>query len=120
MQNYLLKNGRLIDPLLGLDMVADILVTDGRIAQIGSGLAPGAAHESIDLTGKVIAPGFLDMHVHLREPGFEHKETIATGCASAAAGDRAVESLPSMRRRSRGEHGSPSPSRWTNSAGAAR
>ena len=70
----LLKGGRVIDPSQGLDKVADLLVKDGRIAEIGSigakstGLKP---EQVVDVSGKVILPGLIDMHVHLREPGFE-------------------------------------------------
>ncbi|MBP1656256.1 MAG: Dihydroorotase [Bacteroidetes bacterium] len=81
----LLKNGRLVDPLTGRDEALDLLITDGRIDRIGHSLTSASA-QVIELRGKVIAPGFIDMHVHLREPGFEYKETIASGCAAAAAG----------------------------------
>lgn len=81
----LLKGGRLIDPPTGRDEVFDILVVDGRIDRIGKELTASQA-QSIDLRGRVVAPGFIDMHVHLREPGFEHKETILTGVQAAAAG----------------------------------
>ncbi|MGD1045827.1 MAG: dihydroorotase [Bacteroidota bacterium] len=81
-----LKSGRLIDPVKGIDSVTDMLIVDGRIERIGASLSSDKSYESIDLKNKVIAPGFIDMHVHLREPGYEHKETIETGCASAAAG----------------------------------
>ncbi len=84
--NVLLKNGRLIDPSTGRDEVVDMHLLNGRVERMGSGIAPGRTMEVMELSGKIIAPGFLDMHVHLREPGFEHKETIATGCAAAAAG----------------------------------
>jgi len=81
-----LKSGRLIDPAKGKDVVTDMLIVDGRIERIGQSLSADRSFETIDLKNKVIAPGFIDMHVHLREPGYEHKETIETGCASAAAG----------------------------------
>ncbi len=81
-----LKSGHLIDPFNGKDTVADILIIDGRLEKIGASLSSDKSYEIIDLKNKIIAPGFIDMHVHLREPGFEHKETIETGCASAAAG----------------------------------
>ena len=81
-----LKCGRLIDPLQGIDVVTDMLIVDGKIERIGETLSSDKSYEVIDLKNKIIAPGFIDMHVHLREPGYEHKETIATGCASAAAG----------------------------------
>jgi len=84
--NLLLKSCRLIDPAAGIDDVRDIHILNGRIEKVGSHLVipPGATTH--DLKGMVAAPGFIDMHVHLREPGFEHKETIATGVAAAAAG----------------------------------
>ena len=80
-----IRNGRVICPLTGQDRVADVLIADGRIAEVGEKLeAPGA--EALDATGLVVAPGFIDMHVHLREPGFEHAETIESGARAAAAG----------------------------------
>ena len=81
----LLKGGRVIDPASGLDEVADVLIDKGRIVEIGQGLAVSGG-EVLDLTGKVVCPGFLDMHVHLREPGQEWKETVETGTRAAAAG----------------------------------
>ena len=84
--NYLLKNCRVMDPGQNLDTTADILVVEGKIEAVGVKLKAPAGAEVHDLAGKVVAPGFLDMHVHLREPGFEHKETIETGCHAAAAG----------------------------------
>jgi len=81
----LLKNGRLIDPLTRRDEETDIHIVDGKLARIARGLSVPDA-QVIELRGKVIAPGLMDMHVHLREPGFEYKETILTGCAAAAAG----------------------------------
>jgi len=81
-----LKSGHLIDPVKGKDTIVDILIVDGRIERIGKSLSADRFFETIDLKNKIIAPGFIDMHVHLREPGYEHKETIETGCASAAAG----------------------------------
>jgi dihydroorotase len=81
----LLKGGRLIDPVSGRDETLDIHIADGRIERIGKSLTVPSA-QVIDARGKIIAPGFLDMHVHLREPGFEYKETILTGCTAAAAG----------------------------------
>ena len=85
MSQLLIKNGRVIDPASATDMLADILVRDGVIAAVGTGIdATGA--EIFDATGLIVAPGFIDMHVHLREPGFEHAETIETGARAAAAG----------------------------------
>jgi hypothetical protein len=86
MSNLLLRHGRVIDPWNAVDAVQDVLITDGKIARVGVGLkAPGGA-AVVDAAGKVVCPGFIDIHVHLREPGFEYKETIATGTRSAAAG----------------------------------
>jgi dihydroorotase len=83
--NLLIKNGRVLDPAGGVDEVQDLLITDGRIARSGKGLqAPGV--QNIDATGKVVCPGFIDIHTHLREPGFEYKETIGSGTRAAAAG----------------------------------
>ena len=81
-----LKNGRLLDPATGRDEATDILMIDGIIDQIGKTVKGSAGAESVDLKGKLIVPGLIDMHVHLREPGFEHKETIETGCLAAAYG----------------------------------
>ena len=85
MARTLLKNGRVIDPAASFDGIADVLVENGRIAAVGRNLGESGA-EVFDATGLVVAPGFIDMHVHLREPGFEHAETIETGSRAAAAG----------------------------------
>ncbi|MGA2625096.1 MAG: dihydroorotase [Bacteroidota bacterium] len=82
----LLKNGRVIEPTSGIDSVSDMLIVDGIIEKMGAGVSGGKDIQEINLKGKIIAPGFIDMHVHLREPGFEHKETIETGTLSAAWG----------------------------------
>src|SRR5208283_5627215 len=80
-----IKNGRVIDPASNTDRVADVLIVDGRIAGVAPDLScPGA--EILDAGGMIVAPGFIDMHVHLREPGFEHAETIESGARAAAAG----------------------------------
>jgi dihydroorotase len=84
--SLLIKNGRVIDPAGGTDGVQDVWIAGGRIHKVGKGLRPPAGIETIDATGKVVCPGFIDIHVHLREPGFEYKETIATGTRAAAAG----------------------------------
>ena len=81
----LLKNARLVDPQVGRDEVADVLIRDGRIAEIGQGLSLEKGVER-DLSGKVLVPGLVDIHVHLREPGFELKEDIASGTRAAARG----------------------------------
>jgi dihydroorotase len=81
----LIKNGRVIDPESKHDAVADVWIEDGVIRGVGMGFShPGA--DEFDATGLIVAPGFIDMHVHLREPGFEHAETIESGSRAAAAG----------------------------------
>jgi len=80
-----IKNGRVIDPASGADRVADVLIVEGRVAGVAPGLSSPNA-EVFDATGMIVAPGFIDMHVHLREPGFEHAETIESGSRAAAAG----------------------------------
>lgn len=79
-----IKNGLVIDPSTKLEMVTDLLIEDGVITQIGE-LAE-EVDQVIDATGKWVVPGLIDIHVHFREPGFEHKETIETGCNAAARG----------------------------------
>jgi dihydroorotase len=85
MPALLIKNGRVIDPASGHDAVADVWIEDGVIKGVGANLSPAGA-EVFDATGLIVAPGFIDMHVHLREPGFEHSETIESGARAAAAG----------------------------------
>src|SRR5689334_7629345 len=85
MRKLIIRNGRVIDPASRLDAVRDVLVEEGRIAEIGEKLHVTGA-EKFDATGLIVAPGFIDMHVHLREPGFEHAETIESGSRAAAAG----------------------------------
>jgi len=102
MTTLAILNGRLVDPAAGVDAAKDILLKDGRVAEIaGPGKlkgkigveTPGA--EILDATGLVVAPGLIDIHVHLREPGQAYKETIATGTAAAAAGGfTAVAAMP--------------------------
>lgn len=81
----LIKGGRIINPAEQMDMTGDILVDNGKIAAIGQNLADDGARV-LDATGLVVAPGLVDMHVHLREPGLEAKEDIASGTRAAAAG----------------------------------
>ena len=83
--SIVIKNGRVIDPSTNTDRVADVLIVDGRIAGVAPNLSSPKA-EVYDATGMVVAPGFIDMHVHLREPGFEHAENIESGSRAAAAG----------------------------------
>ncbi|HZU26777.1 MAG TPA: dihydroorotase [Bryobacteraceae bacterium] len=85
MAKLVIRNGRVIDPASGLDAVSDVAIDGGVIAAVENNIdATGA--EEYDASGLVVAPGFIDMHVHLREPGFEHAETIETGARAAAAG----------------------------------
>jgi dihydroorotase len=85
MAKLLIKNGRVIDPASQHDAVADILIKDGYIVRVGQNLHAIAA-TLFDASGLIVAPGFIDMHVHLREPGFEHAETIESGSRAAVAG----------------------------------
>ena len=81
----LLKGAHAVDPQVGLDAVVDVLVDGDKIVAVGEGLAAGDA-QVVDLSGKYLVPGLVDMHVHLREPGFEHKEDIESGTRAAAKG----------------------------------
>ena len=91
----LLKGGRVIDPVNGIDGVRDVLIDGERIARVGRDLPVNGATVVELPAGLVVCPGFIDMHVHLREPGQEHKETVATGTASAVAGGfTAVACMP--------------------------
>ncbi len=84
-RTILLKGGRVIDPASNVDKTADVLIEGSQIAAVGTGLSP-RADVVVDCRDKIVAPGLVDLHVHLREPGGEEEETIATGCAAAAAG----------------------------------
>src|SRR5579863_4837186 len=83
--SIVIKNGRVIDPSSQTDRIADVLIVDGLIAGVAPNLSSPNA-EIFDATGMIVAPGFIDMHVHLREPGFEHAENIESGSRAAAAG----------------------------------
>jgi len=83
--SIVIKNGRVIDPASRTDRVADVLIVDGIVSGVAPDLSSPHA-EVFDATGMIVAPGFIDMHVHLREPGFEHAETIESGSRAAAAG----------------------------------
>ena len=85
MAKLLIKNGRVIDPATRVDEPSDVLIEDSSIAAIEVHIRPDEA-EVFDASGMIIAPGFLDIHVHFREPGLEHAETIETGAKAAAAG----------------------------------
>jgi dihydroorotase len=96
MPKRLLKGARVVDPSSGRDGMFDVLIEDGRIARVGNNLEAGADATVVEMPGGlVICPGLIDMHVHLREPGQEHKETVATGTAAAVAGGfTAVACMP--------------------------
>ena len=81
----LVKGGQVIDPANNRDDMLDILVEDGKISKIGRNLKARNA-EILDAAGKIVCPGFIDIHAHLREPGFEYKEDLASGTRAAAAG----------------------------------
>ncbi len=96
MTKRLLKGGRVIDPVNGRDGLFDVLIHGGRVAAVGRDLPVDPDVTVVPIpTGLVVCPGLIDMHVHLREPGQEHKETVATGTAAAVAGGfTAVACLP--------------------------
>src|SRR3990172_6568072 len=97
MNELLIQNGRIIDPSQRLDSHADLLIRDGRVAAIGEKLPVGTA-KCIDVSGCIVAPGFIDLHCHLREPGKEHAETIESGGRAAAAGGfTSVLTMPNTR-----------------------
>ena len=81
----LIQNGRVIDPASKMDAVSDLLVEDGRILKVEKNIEE-EADQTIDAKGCFVMPGFIDLHVHLRDPGFEEKETVATGAKAAARG----------------------------------
>jgi dihydroorotase len=91
----LLKGGRVVDPVNGVDGQLDLLIEDGRVRKVGRTLPADGAQVLDLLQGWIVTPGLIDIHVHLREPGHEHKETVATGTASAVAGGfTAVACMP--------------------------
>ncbi|HXE11849.1 MAG TPA: dihydroorotase [Bryobacteraceae bacterium] len=85
MSRLVVKNGRVIDPANNIDEVRDVAIEDGVIREVAKDIAANGA-PIFDASGLIVAPGFIDMHVHLREPGFEHAETIESGSRTAAAG----------------------------------
>ena len=85
MSRILIRNGRIVDPANEIDITGDLLIRDGKIDRIADRIEIEVS-QTIDATGLIVTPGLVDMHVHLREPGFEHKETIASGTRAAAAG----------------------------------
>ena len=82
----LLQGGRVIDPARGVDQVADVLIQDGKIAATGTGLGTPDGADVRNVSGLVVVPGLVDVHVHLREPGNEDEETVASGARAAVAG----------------------------------
>jgi len=91
--SLLIRGGRIIDPSQGIDQIGDLLISEGKVAQAGGTVIPSPSlsvilskAKNLDATGLVVCPGFVDLHCHLREPGFEDKETIATGTKAAAIG----------------------------------
>ncbi|HVU63891.1 MAG TPA: dihydroorotase [Phycisphaerales bacterium] len=86
MSTLLITSGRVIDPASGVDREADVAIADGLVAAVGEGLARSGADRVIDAGGCIVAPGLIDPHVHLREPGMEQAETIRSGAAASAAG----------------------------------
>lgn len=84
--SLLIKNGRIIDPSQSLDQVGDILVEDGKVSQVGGEIDAASAESVVDAESMVVTPGLVDMHVQLREPGYEEDETIKSGSAAALAG----------------------------------
>lgn len=86
MPSLLIVNGRVIDPATGVDEIADVAIENGRIAAIGPRLSRSGADRVIEGKDRLVVPGLIDPHVHLREPGQEHKETLATGSAAGVAG----------------------------------
>lgn len=95
MSRLLVRGGRVVDPSQSIDAVLDLLVADGRVARLGEAIEAPDGAEVIDAAGLVVTPGLIDVHVHLREPGGEHKETIASGARAAVAGGfTAVVAMP--------------------------
>lgn len=95
MRPILIRGGRVVDPAAKVDAVLDVHLSDGSVQRVGEALEVSEETEVIDATGLVVVPGLIDVHVHLREPGGEHKETIATGAKAAAAGGfTAVVAMP--------------------------
>ncbi len=84
--SYIIEGARIFDPAHDLDQVGDLIVHDGKISGLGKGLKASPEFKRVAGKGKVLVPGLVDLHTHLREPGFEHKETVESGARSAAAG----------------------------------
>ena len=94
----ILRGGRIIDPMNGRDEIGDVRIADGKIARVGGTIAPEAGEPVHDCAGKVVCPGLIDIHVHLRVPGQEYKEDMESGLRAAAAGGfTAVACMPNTR-----------------------
>ncbi|HNV57737.1 MAG TPA: dihydroorotase [Smithellaceae bacterium] len=94
----LLKGARVIDPARNLDAPMDVLVEDGKIAGCRPGIKAPPGANVLDLAGMIVAPGLIDMHTHLREPGYEYRETVASGAAAAVAGGfTSIACMPNTR-----------------------
>ena len=86
MKPLLIQGGRIIDPSQGIDEIGSLLITEGKISWRGIGALPQTDYDTLNARGLIVCPGFIDLHCHLRQPGFEEKETIATGTRAAARG----------------------------------
>jgi len=86
MKPLLIQGGRIIDPSQRMDKVGSLLITEGKISWVGEMTPPQPDYDSLNAEGLIVCPGFIDLHCHLREPGFEEEETIATGTLAAARG----------------------------------
>ena len=82
--SLLIKSGRIVDPLQGLNSIADIRLNNSVVDALGVDIEPFSGDQILDASGLVVCPGFIDLHCHLREPGQEIKETVATGTTAAA------------------------------------
>ncbi len=99
MSATIIRNGRVIDPANKRDEVGDVYISDGKIVASKSEIrSPKSEIEEINAKGSIVAPGLIDVHVHLREPGFSQKETIQSGARAAAAGGNSRRSAHSRRR----------------------
>ena len=97
-ETLFIEGGRVVDPASGVDGVRTVVVRDGKIAEVGERVDRPRDARAIDARGKWVTPGFVDLHVHLREPGQEYKETVATGARAAVAGGfTSVVAMPNTR-----------------------
>ena len=107
--SLLIKGGRLIDPATKRDDYFDIRVKDGKVSKVGKDLEASCADQVLDAKGCYVVPGLIDLHVHLREPGFEYKETIKTGAMAAARGGE-TNKFPTPQTKTGGDR--PEKNRW--------